>query len=305
MATFLKVLFLLLLLSLSSMGEEPGFWLIRETNLWFSVATSPTIVVGRIGFHGTTNDRDRDCAPDPNGIQPTILVEKVLKGPENLDVLSVIPNAIWSEESLSQTNGPHVYFFSTCVDSSEVRHLADIPFAPIFTLPAKPENIRKVEEEVLCQKNETENFSDVLSSTELPFSEEIRKRFDTVVSCRGETEEVDWLCQIDFQKVPALICLITNDIPLNSTTLAFANHAENAIEPVARYLANSTVGLISIVTDRCLGMGIFSAYDDTTLAKRKHLQDMWRVFLLRWVEQSQKAGKLLRPALVFECGVVH
>ena len=301
----MKVVFriLVFLLPFVAFGGETSFWIFRETNLWFCVATSPLIVVGQLRLGEVQNDGEMDRDHVPDAIRSGILVEDVLKGPHGMAGLSLGTETSRTEMLVSSTNCPQVFFFSTGVDYNDLQYPGEISVAPTFSMPASSNNIRQVKDEIQIQNDETNRFSAISSSFALPFDDEIREMISTSVSWNDETDGIERLCKIDLQRIPALLCQITNDIPLRPTTLAFPNLSEDALEPVARYEVSSTVGMISVVADRRLGLGIFSAYHDTTPAERRHLQSMWQVFVLRWIEQSKKAGKILKPAIVYEPGI--
>ena len=299
MKRFLVRMFVVFL-PFSSFGGNENYWLIRETNLWFSTATSPTIVVGRFGFHEKQNALETIPGCEFEGVQPSILVEEVLKGPRSMERLSIGVNVILPKERNTWTNCTRILFFSKVVDPEDIQYLGETALAPTLSLPATLDIVRQLKDEIRFQKNETEHFKDLLSSFSVPFDEEIRARISSVIKYQGETDEIEQLCEIDLEKIPALLCSITNDIPLKPTTLAFVNRSKDDFEPVARYEVSSTVGMISVIADRLLGMGIFSAYSDTTPSDRKHLQNMWQVYVLRWLEQSEITGYLPRPAIVWE-----
>lgn len=293
-------MFLVMFLPLVAFGEESNYWLIHETNLWFRIATSPTIVVGRLNANEQMDASGTDRDHMRNSVQMDLLVEEVIKGSKCVDVLSIASKAEPPQKLLSLTNFPCIFFFSHIMEPEDFHYSNEVSFLPAFSIPATPDFIRRIKEEVCVQTNEMKHFQEAVLSFDLPSDAELQKTFYNVILHRGGIDDIERLCGLALHEVPGLLCLITNDIPLKSTTLSFRNSSENAFEAVAHYEVSSTAGLVSVIADRCLGTGIFSAYSDKTPDDRKHLQNMWEVFVLRWLEQSRKAGKLLRPAIVSE-----
>ena len=277
--------------------KDPTWMFIPSGALWFRILQSSLIAVV---------DIDASLPPDPIPEKEYLLfpftVREFLKGTseETNLVLKVWPqneNAMTSVRAAAPTTPDdrlRILFVGVGYDGACYMD----NFTENGVMRADERTLAAVKREIAAQSRALKSFGHIVHREELPHWETVSNAVAQLTrNADSQTAAVKRILALGAEAVPALVVMMDDRRELPVKAVSFPNPPGHW-EAYCHYGPETVVDLIDALADHALGVSLSSIVNGGTEKERDEAVAQWRLLLIRWLNENQKAGRFLRPVLL-------